>query len=626
MGHTWDEAVATVVQRRSHQVPLLQQMIEVQRRYNGEYVLPAPAEGPDEPRPVVVAQLINEAIDFPALQASSVKPSFWFPATDPNDARKVENARTRRRAASATLFNSQFHLALRKAYRHIGGYASASLLLLPDDGLKRGKQKRQPGPRVVLRDPLTSYPDPKSTVDFTPPLNVGYMHQVSAGTLAKAYGPQLAPYFGNIDMAGGGAVTELWDVLEWIDEDVCLVGVVGPSNVEYADAFTVPNGLLLDTWENKAGMCPAVCPRVITLDRIIGRAMQMTGQVDTLAYLYNLDIEATKRSIFPDRYILAEPNLTPGLVDGVWHRGETGKTNLVKNARTVGELHSGVDAGVFQRMEALTDMARQSAGITGLSGGDVSGYGGGLRTGRGMGTLMDIAVNPRVQEMQEIMAESLRQLVEPMFEMYQGYWPDRKYTMFSGWPTDRGQVTFTPSKELAESDDCAVTYPIPGADINGTTVALGQLAQSKMSSLRTAREKHPFIDDPDEEERLVLGEAFTDMALEGLHTQSASGALPMIDLATIAAQTMLGEPIWAAIETAQKAAQLRQATAAAAPGPGQVSAPETQPGLGAPGQGAEQPAGGPPGGGPANIQEAIAALGRTPPSPQVTLPQPVPVH
>lgn len=625
MGATWEEAVATVTNRRSHQEPLLAQMIEVQRRYNGEFCLPAPSEGPDEARPVVVAQLINEAIDFPALQAASVPPSFYFPATEPDVPLRVENARTRKRAASATLFRSQFHLGLRKAYRHIGGYSSASLMLLPDDGMRRGKQVRQPGPKLVLRDPLTTYAEPKSTLDFSAPLNVGYVHQVSAATLMGQFAQTLGDYVGDMNAPGGGAITEMWDVLEWIDEDIIRLGVLGPSDPSMVQAFRLPQwGIQLHEWENKAGMAPSVCPRVITLDKVIARAMQMTGQVDTLAYLYDLDIQATKRAIFPDRYIISEPNLTPSLVDGKWHTGDSGRTNLVKNASAVGELHSGVDPGVFQRMSALTDMARQSAGITGLSGGDVSGYGGGVRTGRGMGTLMDIAVNPRVQELQEVMSESLRQLVEPMFEMYVGYWPDKKFVLFSGWPSDKGNVEFTPSDQLAESCECVVQYPIPGADLNGTTVALGQMAQSHMISLGTARAQHPLVGDPEEEGRKVLTEALTNMALEGLHTQTAAGQVPLIDFATIASQIDHGEPIWKAIEIAQEAAQKRQATQAPPPGPGEVAAPETQPGLGVAGDGSQQPGG--PGGTPANIQEAIAAMGRTPPSPQLSAAQPMPVR
>uniref|UniRef100_UPI0026168966 hypothetical protein n=1 Tax=Pseudomonas sp. TaxID=306 RepID=UPI0026168966 len=587
MGLTWDEAVAVVQQRRLQQEPLLSKMVDVQRRYNGEYVLPAPSTGPDEPRPVVIAQLVAEAIDFPALQASSVMPMFDFPATDPQVTLRVENARVRKRAAAATLFRSDFHLGVRKAFRHIAGYTSASMVLIPDDGKRPGNRKaRQPGPRLYLRDPLTTYADPRSNVDFTPPVNVGYVHQVSAAVLMGAYRNEMTQYFGDIFKNGsaGGPLNELWDIMEWIDEDMIRMGVIGPSNLEFTEAFNIPAyGVELRHWENKAGMCPAVCPRVITLDKIISRAMQMTGQVDTLAYLYDLDIQATKRAIFPDRYIISEPNLTPGLVDGKWHTGDTGMTNLVTNARQVGELRSGVDPGVFQRMTALTDMARQSAGITGLSGGDVSGYGGGLRTGRGMGQLMDIAVNPRVQELQEVMAHSLTNLVEPMFEMYEGYWPSKKFVLFSGWPTDKGQVEFTPNKELAESNECVCTYPIPGADLNGTIVALGQMMQAKMASAKTVRMQNPLISDPEFEERQITEEAFTDMALEAMHTQTAAGTLSMIDLAVIASQVEHGEKIWKAIQVAQEAAQARQATQAP---PG---APETQPGLAQPGQGVEQP-------------------------------------
>lgn len=618
-GYTWEEAVDIVQRRKAAQSPLLRRMIDVQTRYNGEYVLPAPASGPDTTRPVLIAQLVDEAIDQPAMRAASVMPMFFFPALDENKSegkRSKDWATRRRRATSATMSASSFDLQLRRAFRHIGGYSRASICLWPDDELQM--------PRFSLRDPLSSYPEPKSPEDPTPPRNIGYVHQRSTTWLVQLYPEQVQRILGQIDRNVEIGDTEMWDVLEWVDADRIRLGVMGPSNPEFRDQTGLPNaGTELMSWPNKAGCVAAVCPQVITLDKIIARASHMLGKMDMLAYLWDLDIQATEAAIFPDRYGLARPNETPRVVDGNWKSGRTGEINLVEGVAQIGELIRQPNPYVMQRMQALEDHARQDTGAVSLYGGQAGSYG--QRTGRGQDTLMSIAVDPRVQELQQIMAESLRQLVDPMFEMYKGYWPDRKYTLFSGWPTDRGMVEFTPSKELAESSACTVNYAIPGADRGQTTIQVGQLAGAKLISDRTARMLHPDVADPDGEERLVFEEALDNMLLETIHQGAVSGTIVPEDAAVIRQKVRAGATLDEAILAAHQAAQARQAAMAPPAGPGQATAPEEQPGLGLPGQGAEQaPAAG--GQAPGSLQLALAALGRQPPTPQAAPVAPVAVR
>lgn len=623
--YEWPQAVNIIQQRRAHNSGLLNQMIAVRQRYNGEFVIPVPASSDDNPSPMMMANLVDEAIDQPAMRAASVMPSFFFPQLEDTLPSK-ERARTRRRAVSATLTKSQFHLGLRKAFRHIGGYGSASLLLVPNDDLQI--------PRIELRDPLTSYPEPKATIDFSPPRNIGYVTQRSTKWLMDHYGPVIVNYWGDISQSQMNSVTELWDCLEWVDSEHFMLGVMGPSNARAVEAYNWPMyGVMLDDWVNKAGVVPAVCPTAITLDRLLPRVQHMLGKMDFAAELAGLAMKATKRTVSGgDRFILGAPNETPVLVDGSWHTADTGMANLVQGAREVGVLHNPTEPMAWQQLQWLSSQTRMDAGVPQLMGGQPDNYA--ARTGQGMNTLMGISVDPRVAEMQEVMAESLRQLVHPMLEMYRAYWPDgplidgerKPFVMFSGWQSDRGVVKFTPKTDFEDGgDECACIYPIAGSDLAGTTVSLAQLEGAHGISLATMRELHPLIADAEEEGRLVLEEALDNAMLETLHQQSSAGLITPIDMAVIRSQIRKGEPLDSAIQIAHEAAQKRQATEAPPAQPGQTAAPESMPGLGPPGQGAEQPA--PAGPQPTpSLQDMIAALGRNPPTPQGAPAQPLPVH
>lgn len=589
MGYTWDEARAIVQIRRSEQSALIRRMVEVRDRYNGEFQLPLPTDELDLDRPIAIPALVNEAVDMPAMHAASTTPAIHCPALDvskESGKRSVEYAMRRRRLLGATYFHSGWALAQRRFLRHIAGYGWGAAMVVPDDESRM--------PRVVVRDPLTTYPEPHAPEDVRPPGNIGCVHSMTAQRLVRTYPVASSAWIddvggrGIIDTSRSGWEGELWDLLEWVDDENVYIGIIGRHTAEedQEDIYSSGAGQLLRRWPNRAGMVAAVAPQILTLDKIISRVHHMVGKSDLLGWLLDLDIAATEKAIFPDKWAVAAGNETPQIVTnaGKWSDGRTGDINLLSGVSNIGELRGAPDPNNLARFNQIERNARTDGGIISPFFGETSGA---LRTGRGIDSLMGAAIDPRIHEMHDIAAAAMTTLNEGIFETFKGYYPSRSYVIFSGWPGDQGHVEFTPTEHI-ESTENVVEYPIPGADGYQLTVSLAQLVQAGLMSRTSARIKHPHIPDAEAEERRILEEELNDIARMSLQQRAAQG-IPPADLAIIIEEFRNKGTINDALIAAQERIQNRQATEAPEPEPGQITAPAAQPGLAAPGEGAEQP-------------------------------------
>ena len=285
----------------------------------------------------------------------------------------------------------------------------------------------------------------------------------------------------------------------------------------------------LRRWENRIGRVTAIIPGRVTLDRIASQLVHVTGITDLMARLMALDVMAKEKSIFPDRFVLGRSGMTPQIVGGEWMDGRTGKMNVVLDAESVGSVPFSSDPTSTQAIDRLERNARISSGLVPQMGGETYGA---LRTGRGIDALMGAAVDPRIQEMQEIMQAWLPYLNEIVFDTYTEYWPRKSYTLTSGWPVDAGVVEFTPAKHI-ETNANAVSYPIAGADVQSTNIILGQLLGSEAISRQTFRERHPWIGDAAEESARVDEETFERAATQAVLQQAMAGQLPLMFLAEI---------------------------------------------------------------------------------------------
>jgi hypothetical protein len=221
---------------------------------------------------------------------------------------------------------------------------------------------------------------------------------------------------------------------------------------------------------------------------------------------------------------------------------------------------------------------------------------------------MGAAMDPRIQEMQEIMEAHLPYMNECILASYKGYFGGKKFSMFTGYPGDFGQVDFTPNEHF-EIFDNVVSHSIPGADIQGTTIQLGQLLSMKGISLRTFRTKHPYIEDPEMEGRRVDEEQLEEAVMAAIQQQALSGQLPVVYVSKIEKYRKKGFDIFESIEKADEEIRKEQAAIAPAPEEGMAMAPQQAPGLAAGPEGMA-PQGAPPTGefSPGAAEQLVSAL------------------
>ena len=597
--YTFDEIVGIIKMRQSNSSVLLERMLEVKERYNGDYVIPIPSMEGEPVLPPLTPALISENIDAIAQRAASVVPFIGCPAIDGSKERGVrsrEYADIRRKALAATWYQSKYKVKIRRAYRHLAGYATACLIVSPD--FDRGI------PRIDVRDPLGVYPEPKAYEDVEPPANVGFIYGKSGGWLRNHY-PGARQENGGPVAADDRSSQELWDVVEWIDDEHIVIGIMGPRYEHYNQVYGHHGGTTeLSRAPNKAGMPCVITPGRVTLDRIASSISQVVGIVDLMSKMMALEIMAQEKAIFPDRYIIGRSGQVPMIVGGEWKDGREGQVNVLLDAEQIGELRSSPDPSTNIAIDRLERNARISTGTVPQIGGESYGA---LRTGRGIDALMGAALDPRIQEMQEIMEAHLPYLNECIFASYKGYFGSKQFSMFTGYAGDFGLVEFTPNEHF-ETFDNVVSHSIPGADIQGTTIQLGQLLSMKGISLRTFRTKHPFIEDAEMEGRRVDEEQLEEAVMAAIQQQALSGQLPVVYVSKIEKHRKKGLDIFEAIEKADAEIREEQAAVAPAPEEGMAIAPEQAMGLaaGPAGMGPQPP--GPPGAPPNVPAELVNAL------------------
>jgi hypothetical protein len=573
---SFDEICFVTEGMRLSDGPLKRQMQDVRARYNGDWVLPVPdVEGAPHLPPLTPA-LIADAVDNIALAAGGIMPFIHCPPIDAGKqtgVRSREFADIRSKALKATWFENNMKLVMRRAYRQLAGYATTCFVVLPD--FETGV------PMVRLRDPLSAYPEPKDPEDLTLPNYVAFVYGKSGHWIAKNY-PESTNIVNDRDL------DEMWDLVEWVDAEHVVVGIIGPRNKLWNDTpeYLMGARMELRRWANKAGVVTAVIPHRVTLDRVASQVANICGITDLMAKLMALDIIATEKSIFPDTYIIGKAGQAPTLVGGKWKDGRDGDVNVILDADAVGQLRATPDPNNKATMDRLERNARVSTSNVPQFGGETYGA---LRTGRGIDALGGMAVDPKVQELQEIMEVAGRHLNEAIFATYEGYHPRKQFSLYTGGTGAGGVVEFQPSTHF-ESRQNAVNYAVPGADVQGTTVNLGQLLGTKAISLTTFRSKHPWIDDPDAEARLRTEEDLEEAVMIGFLEQVRSGAIPLIDAVNVESYVRAGNDIIQAILQADEDARARQAALPPTPpaADNQMAMPPgMQPGLSMPGMGAE---------------------------------------
>lgn len=600
----FQEIASIIEKRRSDRSYLVQKMLEVQERYNGDYVVPLPNDDESSLPPLTPA-IIFEAIDQTALNANSISPSIYVPALDPakdTGVNSKEWANIRRKAMNYTWKQSYLDTyVFGRAFRHLAGYGTASMVVVPDFECDV--------PLIKARDPLSTYPDPRTADDPTPPENIGFIFGKSPTWILNRF-PEAANVIKNANQ--DPSVT--WDLVEWIDEHDVVIGLLGPRNDAVFSSLSEARPQYqkeLRRWPNRAGRCTAYTPARVTLDRIASAIANNLGIVDMMSILLWLDVRATEKSIYPDRYILGRNGNTPSLLGGQWKEGTTGEVNIITEADAIGEIRGTPDPNNKATIQMLERNFSRSAGLTGPMTGEINGA---LRSGRTVDSLMASSTDPRIQELHRIMEVTMTHMNEIVIESFKGYWANKQYSVFSGIAGD-DFIKFQPSKHF-EACDNIVSYPIPGADMSSTTVNLGQLQGAGAISLHTFRQKHPWISDSEREEEQILIEQLEEAQRQGAFQAIASGSMDFVSMSDLIEKIKKGVPQTRAFKEVHDEAQKRQATEAPPAEPGQAAPPEVMSGITPEGSGAQMAP--PPGEGAPpmpqgeQLQALLGAMGKAP--------------
>jgi hypothetical protein len=506
--------------RQANRSPLFSGMEDVLARYNGTWVLPVTSAEGEPLLPPLTPAIIANATDNLAVQASSVLESIWAPAVKPNlmvGKGSLGYANTRRQAWSATWYANSFMLTRRRAYRHLAAYATCCFVVVPD--FKEGR------PRIEIRNPLACLPEEKSIEIVREPYDCGFIFRRSGEELRMAF-PKLR------EEMGGPISTDdtwqSWQTLEWFDEESIVYGLMGPieqAGDHIADAYSSQPWMEICRFPNRAGMVPVIVPERVTLDRLVSHMANVVGIVDLQAKLRALHILAAEKGIWPTLYAIGADGRVPEIVSGggQWQDGRTGNINLLKGVAKLDMIRPTPD----MQIETINDRMERDANLNIDSAPMMNGENSnGLRTGRGLDTMASMSIDPKILELHEIMQTYLPILNKAVSHCYVGHWPDKTYTMFTGWQGSRKHVEFTPSVHLEESYENTVTYPVAGANLQTTTVMLEQMSASKLISMADARRRHPLVED-EEQVRVDLDrEDLWDAQKRAINVQIASGQAP----------------------------------------------------------------------------------------------------
>jgi len=523
---SWDEIRELAINLQSRRTYLIQYMQDIKRHYEADWVIPMPDVAEEPTLAQFTPSLITDTIDSLGMRAASINPVTFCPPTGMS---KTANARAikRRKVINGTYHDQHWKVKRRRYYRHLCAYDTASLFVEPDFKTQRI--------RLNVRDPLYTYPEPMSADLVRPPEYVAFIQRFPGSELRKRYPA--------VRSESGGPISpddqeKEWDMLEWVDHDQIAFGLLGPREMEgkhINSAFRHDGDMGSGPWLqlgrsiNRAGMCLAITPQEISLHSVGTRLNALLGNVEMQARLMAMEVLAQQKAIFPDMFIVSNPNETPRIMGGQWEDGRTGKMNMLSGVNNVGQISQTPDVRTQAMIDRLERNTRISAGLNPQMGGESFGS---LRTGRALDSMMASSVDPRIQELHEVTEAWMPTVNSAILAAYKGWFPDQKYTFFSGWPGDKGMVDFVPGEDI-DSLENTVEYSVPGADTIQQTQVLGSLLGAKAISIETFQNEHPWIDDAEQESDRILQEDLFKAMVAGVQEQIASGQMPIAIVAKL---------------------------------------------------------------------------------------------
>lgn len=599
-GPSGSEILSKLERRRADRGVIHEQMRRIRDAYNGDIIVPLPEMGTDEQSSV--ANLIVTGVDQTAQRIASVMPMIDTPSARQGFDVHDERARLRGSVIRNWWEENRMQTKMRRRARWLVGYASAPAVIRPDYNRRM--------PVWEIRDPLSAYPAPTSDPDDITPTDCIFTFYKGLGWLREAY-PMACVRLMQEQRMDRVTGNELVELVEYVDCEVTVLAVLGfkYSGERWSESTTLPtrgNYIELERTMTPGGMCPAVIPGRITLERPRGQFDAAIGMYSMQARLMALEIMAVERGIFPDTYLVSRQGETAQFISGP-HDGRTGEVNIIKG----GDIKDTSFNPGFLTAQTIDKLERAQR----ITGGIPAEYGGespvNVRTGRRGDAVMAAITSFPVQEAQEVLAQALQEENKRAIALDKHCFGGETKSFYYSWKGKGKAVTYEPV-ETFDIDVNRVTYPLAGADANGLIIGLGQRVGIGTMSKRTSMELDPMVADPEQENDRVMAEGLTEAVVASLQMQAQQGTIPPQDIADIAKFVRQGQgDIFAAVEHVQRKAQERQASSGmpgTPTGPAMPGSPEAQPGLAAPGMGAEMPSVAPPAPGMENVGDLMNLL------------------
>ena len=604
-----EDIVSLYIQRKKDRAPLINRMDEARRHYNGEIVVPLP-ELDDIEKPAI-ANLIAQGIDQFSMRIASVMPDVSFPALRPGFQVSEDKAYERRMATLGWIDMNKMPMKMRRRARFMTAYGCSPVSISPV-ALDPNDHRQIPFWRP--RNPLATYPAPTYDPDSIEPENCIFVDRRPLSWLREHY-PQQA-----LALHTGKASSDtLFEILEYVDAEETVLVAMGAAKTQngYEPAAGGSMQTILERIPNRAGICPVVLPGRVTLDRLSGQFDQLFGMYQRQAKLDALETIAVFRSIFQDEWVVSHPNANgkPRIVEEA--DGKQGRRGMIENGmlQAVGIQ---TNQGVPLALDRMERAQRMTAGIPAEFGGESPTN---IRTARRGEMVMGSTIDMPIQEYQEIFAASMEAEIRRAIAIQKAYYGKKPSQFVMGTSGEVTHKDYIPN-EAFETDLCYVKYSIPGNDINGMVIAIGQRVGTGIMSKQTAREMDPAIEDPIRERDQVELEGIRQALLTGLEQQAASGQLDPASIARIAQIKAENHvPLEVAVNRVHEEMQKKQAANQQAqqqgqglvpPGqesmnPNQPTLTEAMPGLAAPNVGAPIA---PPEAGSNNLESLLSTLRR----------------
>ena len=579
-----EDISALLAERIGDRGEVVATMREIKDTYNGDIIVPLPEMDKAE-RPAI-ANMINIGLDQTAMRIASTMPNLYYPPVRPGIQKSIDLATERMRATLGWWDVNKMNLLQRKRARHLIGYSQSPVMLRPNT--KWGCSEWQ------MQSPLDTYAAPsRNPLQFVPDDCI-FTYAKNLYWLKKNY-PDV---FDQILKDRNPRLSDMFDIVEYVDGDETVLFAQsrmseGVPSFQAVGSKQVP----MKRIANRTGMVPVVIPERISLDHPMGQFDSQIGMFRQEAKLTALSLIAIERNIFPDTYLVGHPNGTPKFIQGPFD-GRTGKINVISG----GEIEVKTIQPT-QSTEMMADRLERAQRMAGATPADMTGQAASnVRTGKRGDSIMSATIDMNIQESQEIFAASNQEECKIAVAQAKSYFGNERKSFYVSGYKNKGDVAYV-ANEIFENDNAVVTYSYAGTDQNSLVVALAQRKGMGSISSETVMELDPMITDVPSEKARIDSEAIKNLIMQAFTQQASTGAVPLIDLTHIAEMIEDGSmTLINAIIKGQAEAQKRQATVAPA------GAPETQPGLGAPGQGVEQPTAAPGPTPPPNLLQALSSL------------------